>query len=46
MILLSRQGWPAASIATLLGCDARTVRRWVHRYNQHGAPALAGCGGR
>jgi DNA-directed RNA polymerase specialized sigma24 family protein len=37
MILLSRHGWSAATIAELLGCDPRTVRRWVHRYNTHGA---------
>ena len=41
MILLSQHGWSAASIAELLGCDPRTVRRWVHRYNQHGAGSLA-----
>ena len=41
MILLSQQGWSAATIAELLGCDPRTVRRWVHRYNHHGAHGLA-----
>jgi transposase len=41
MILLSRQGWTATGIAELLGCDPRTVRRWVHRYNAHGAHGLA-----
>jgi transposase len=41
MILLSQHGWSAATIAELLGCDPRTVRRWVHRYNQHGAHSLA-----
>jgi transposase len=40
MILLSQQGWPAAAIASVLGCDPRTVRRWVHRYNQTGAHGL------
>jgi Homeodomain-like domain len=30
MILLSQQGWTAVTIAELLGCDPRTVRRWVH----------------
>ena len=29
------------TIAELLGCDPRTVRRWVHRYNAHGPNALA-----
>jgi transposase len=41
MILLSQYGWSAATIAELLGCDPRTVRRWVHRYNAHGAHGLA-----
>jgi hypothetical protein len=41
MILLSQHGWSAATIAELLGCDPRTVRRWVHRYNTHGAHSLA-----
>jgi Winged helix-turn helix len=41
MILLSQQDWPATKIAELLGCDPRTVRRWVHRYNTHGANGLA-----
>jgi transposase len=40
MILLSQHGWSAATIAELLGCDPRTVRRWVHRYNRHGAHCL------
>jgi transposase len=40
MILLSQQGWPAADISSLLGCDPRTVRRWVHRYNQAGVHGL------
>jgi transposase len=41
MILLSQQGWTAAAIAKVLGCDPRTVRRWVHRYNQQGTRGLA-----
>jgi len=41
MILLSQHGWSATGIAELLGCDPRTVRRWVHRYNHHGAHSLA-----
>ena len=40
MILLSQHGWSAAAIASLLGCDPATVRRWIHRYNQHGAGGL------
>ena len=43
MILLSQHGWPAAQIAGLLGCDPSTVRRWIHRYHQHGIGASAGC---
>jgi transposase len=41
MILLSCRGWPPAAIAELLGCDPATVRRWIHRYNQHGTAGLA-----
>jgi Winged helix-turn helix len=41
MILLSSQGWPPSAIAELLGCDPITVRRWIHRYNQHGVAGLA-----
>jgi transposase len=40
MILLSQQRWTPTQIAELLGCDPRTVRRWVHRYNQTGAHGL------
>jgi Homeodomain-like domain len=36
MILLSQHGWTAGTIAELLGCDPRTVRRWVHRYDAYG----------
>ncbi len=41
MILLSQQGFSAAQIAGLLGYDPSTVRRWIHRYHQHGTRALA-----
>jgi transposase len=41
MILLSQQHWTPTSVAELLGCDPRTTRRWVHRYNQEGAGGLA-----
>jgi transposase len=41
MILLSAHGWDAAQVAGLLGYDPRTVRRWVHRYQQHGIGGLA-----
>jgi transposase len=40
MILLSQQGCSAAQIASLLGCDPCTVRRWIHRYHQHGVSGL------
>jgi transposase len=41
MILLSQRGWPASSIADLLGTDPSTVRRWIGRYNIHGVAGLA-----
>jgi hypothetical protein len=41
MILLSQQRWTSTQIAELLGCDPRTVRRWVHRYNTEGTAGLA-----
>jgi transposase len=40
MILLSQHGCSAAQIANLLGCDPSTVRRWIHRYHQHGVGGL------
>jgi transposase len=40
MILLSQHGWSATTIAELLGCDPRTVRRWVQRYNRQGPHCL------
>jgi hypothetical protein len=40
MILLSARGWTAGAIAELLGCDPSTVRRWTHRFNQHGVAGL------
>ena len=41
MILLSHQGWSPAAITGLLGYDPSTVRRWIHRYHEHGVAALA-----
>jgi hypothetical protein len=41
MILLSQHGFSAAQIADLLGYDPCTVRRWIHRYRQHGSNGLA-----
>jgi hypothetical protein len=40
MILLSHQGWSPAAIASLLGYDPLTVRRWLHRYNHEGVVGL------
>ena len=40
ILLLSQQGWSAAQIAGLLGYDPSTVRRWIHRYHQHGVGGL------
>ncbi len=40
MIVLSARGFHAAQVAELLGYDPRTVRRWVHRYQQHGVAGL------
>jgi transposase len=40
MTLLSQHGWPAAQIAQVLGVDPSTVRRWIHRYQQHGVAGL------
>jgi transposase len=40
MILLSARGQSASAIAELLGCDAGTVRRWIHRYNAQGVAGL------
>jgi transposase len=41
MILLSQQGCSASQVAGLLGYDPSTVRRWIHRYHQHGTTGLA-----
>jgi Homeodomain-like domain len=41
MVLLSQQRLDPTTIAELLGCDARTVRRWVHRYNHQGTAESA-----
>jgi transposase len=41
MVLLSQQGWSASQIASLLGYDPSTVRRWIHRYLKHGSNGLA-----
>jgi transposase len=41
MILLSQRGWTATQIADLLGYDPSTVRRWIHRYQNHSTAGLA-----
>ena len=41
LLLLSQQGWSATQIADLLGYAPSTVRRWIHRYHQHGVAGLA-----
>jgi Homeodomain-like domain len=38
MVLRCQQDWSATRIAELLGCDPRTVRRWVQRTTSR-APA-------
>jgi transposase len=40
MILLSAAGYPAVSIAELVGYDPRTVRRWIERFVVEGVDGL------
>ena len=40
MILLSAAGYPAVSIAELVGYDPRTVRRWIERFIVEGVGGL------
>jgi transposase len=40
MILLSAAGYPAGSIAELVGYDPRTVRRWIERFVVEGVDGL------
>ena len=40
MILLSAAGYPAVSIAELVGYDPRTVRRWIERLIVEGVDGL------
>jgi transposase len=40
MIWLSLRGLTAAEIAALFEYDPRTVRRWIHRYNDKGVAGL------
>ena len=38
MFLLSARGQTAGAIAEVLGCDASTVRRWIHRTTSTASP--------
>ncbi len=40
IILLSSQGYLPQDIARELGCNQRTARRWVGRFNDHGMVGL------
>lgn len=40
-VAMAQQSLPGAKIARLTGEPARTIRRWVQRYNQDGVGALA-----
>ncbi|WP_424637206.1 helix-turn-helix domain-containing protein [Embleya sp. AB8] len=43
----SREGLYVPRVAALAGCDAKTVRRWLHRFNEQGPGGLGdrpGCG--
>lgn len=40
MILLSASGYPAISIADLVGYEPRTVRRWINRFGCEGLDGL------
>jgi putative transposase len=39
-VLLAKQGWTAAHIATSLSCSLRAVKNWVAQYNRGGLEAL------
>jgi transposase len=41
IVLLSRSGDTVAEIAETLGVCQDTVRRWIHRFDRHGADGLA-----
>jgi len=41
LMILPQQGLAASHIADLLGYGPATVRRWIHRYQQHGTGGLA-----
>ena len=40
MVLLSAAGWSPPKLAAFLGCDAQTVRKVLHGFQQRGPEAL------
>ncbi|WP_331773270.1 helix-turn-helix domain-containing protein (plasmid) [Embleya sp. NBC_00888] len=47
IVTLSWEGLRVPQVASRAGCDAKTVRRWLHRFNEQGLDGLAdrpGCG--
>jgi len=40
IILLSSQGYSSTEIASLVGRHPASVRKWIHRYNEHGISSL------
>ncbi|WP_309248712.1 helix-turn-helix domain-containing protein [Streptomyces sp. MNP-20] len=45
MVRLSWSGQRVPAIADTLGCGAKTVRRWLHRFNSRGIAGLEDLGG-
>ncbi|WP_138968254.1 helix-turn-helix domain-containing protein [Streptomyces sp. YIM 121038] len=45
MVQLSWSGQRVPAIADTLGCSAKTVRRWLHRFNRQGIAGLEDLGG-
>ncbi|MFE5332508.1 helix-turn-helix domain-containing protein [Embleya sp. NPDC056575] len=47
IVTLSWEGLRVPQVAARAGCDAKTVRRWLHRFNEQGMEGLGdrpGCG--
>ncbi len=40
IVLLSNQGYTAREIAERLGCNERTVLKWINRFNTYGIAGL------
>jgi transposase len=40
MVAASWDGFAVPEIAGLVGCHARTVRSWIHRFNAEGVDGL------